>query len=207
MVNCIVIDDEQNIVDLICDILDMIKVKVIAKGYNGKDAVELYKKHTPDIVFTDLSMPDYDGLYAVENIKDENPNAKIIVVTGNSYEENKYFFDILKIPIVTKPFDINTLNQTVKGIALEDTTPSLPFEIKYKFKEDYDSYTCVVNYEQYRNFKKLPIIEECEIVKNNHNEIKLKENEMESALNLALKKDISHIRKLSKTVVKGGKRY
>lgn len=207
MVNCIVIDDERDIVDLICEFLDIIKVDVMAKGNNGKDAVELYKKHTPDIVFTDLSMPDYDGLYAIENIKDENLNAKIIVVTGNPYDENKYFFDLLRIPIISKPFDMNILKQVVEEISSTDTAPTMPFEIKYKFKEDHDFYTCVVNYEQYRNFKKLPIIHECEIVKNNEKNIKLKKEEMEKALNLAVKNDSSHIRKLSKISTDGGMRY
>lgn len=200
MINCIVIDDDQDIVDLMCEFLDIIKVDVIAKGNDGKDAVELYKKHTPDIVFTDMSMPNYDGLYAIENIKDENQNAKIIAVTANPVEKNKYFFDLLRIPIIHKPFNMNMLKQVLEKISSTDTESIMPFEIKYKFKEDHNFYTCVVNYEQYRNFKKLPIICECEIVENNQKNIKLKKEEIEKALNLAVKKDTSHIRKLSKIV-------
>jgi len=40
----------------------------------------------------------------------------------------------------------------------------MPFKIRYKFKEDKIFYSCIVLHEQYENFKKLPIIEECEIV-------------------------------------------
>lgn len=50
MVNCIVIDDNQNILDLFCDFLDLLKIDVLATGINGKEAAELYEEHTPDIV-------------------------------------------------------------------------------------------------------------------------------------------------------------
>ena len=49
MVNSIVIDDDQNILDMFCDFLDMLKIDVLATGSNGMEAVELYEKHSPDI--------------------------------------------------------------------------------------------------------------------------------------------------------------
>jgi len=202
MVNCIVIDDEQDIIDLFSDFLDIIKVDVLAKGNNGKDAIELYEKHNPDIVFTDLAMPDYDGRYAVENIKDRNPNAKIIVVTGNPNEDDMYLFELLKIPVISKPFDMSVLSQAITEVSLVENIVPEAFEIKYKFKDDYDFYSCKVNYEQYRNFKKLAIIQECEIVKNQNQSIKLQEKEMQEALDLAVQNDTSHIRKLSEIVTK-----
>jgi len=203
MVNCIVIDDDQDILDMFCDILEIIKVDVLAKGKNGKEAVELYEKHSPDIVFTDLSMPDYDGLYAVENIKDKNLNVKIIVVTGNSNEHDLHLFELLKIPVISKPFDMDVLNQIITDVSLREDSLSASFEIKYKFKEDYDIYSCTVNYEQYRNFKKLPIIQECEIINSNNKNIKSHQNEMQKALDLAVQNDTSHIRKLSEIVTDG----
>ncbi|MGY5151597.1 MAG: response regulator [Candidatus Nitrosopumilus sp. bin_6a] len=165
MTNCIVIEDDENIIELICDILEIIKIDVLAKGNNGKEAIELYEKHKPDLVFTDLSMPGFDGLYAIENIKAKNPNARIIVITGNPNEDDKYILDLLEIPIIIKPFGINVLKQTIKQISSTRTLPTNPLEIKYKFVDKYDYYTCIVNYEQYMNFRKLPIIQECEIIK------------------------------------------
>ena len=199
MVNSIVIDDDQNILDMFCDFLDMLKIDVLATGSNGMEAVELYEKHSPDIVFTDLAMPDYDGLYAVENIKDKNPNAKIIVVTANSDNKNRYFFESLKIPIIAKPFELNILKKTIENISLKDNMMPSSFEIKYKFKDDYDYYSCKVNYEQYRNFKKLAIIQECNIVKSTSKNHK-SQTEMKKALDLAVQNDTSHIRKLSEII-------
>lgn len=144
-------------------------------------------------------MPDYDGLYAVENIKDKNPDAKIIVVTANSDDCKMHLFKILNIPVISKPFGMSVLTQAIADISKTGNSIPVSFEIKYKFKDDYDYYSCKVNYEQYRNFKKLDIIEECEIVNNNNKNIQ-SEQEMQKALDLAAQNDTSNIRKLSEIV-------
>jgi two-component system chemotaxis response regulator CheY len=201
MVNCIVVDDNPDIVNMFCDFLDMLKVNVLDTGINGLDAIKLYEKYSPDIVFIDLAMPDYDGLYAVENIKDKNQNAKIIVVTANSNDYDLHLFEVLNIPVISKPFDMKTIKETIENISLTDNIMPASFDIKYKFKEDYDHYSCKVNYEQYRNFKKLEIIEECRIIKGNIKNNK-SQKEMQQALDLAVQKDTSHIRKLSEIMEK-----
>lgn len=69
MVSCIVIDDNQDIVDVFCDLLKISGIQVIATGNDGMQAVELYEKHHPDVIFVDLLMPKYDGFYAIKKNK------------------------------------------------------------------------------------------------------------------------------------------
>ena len=76
----------------------------------------------------------------------------------------------------------------------------MPFQIKYKFKDDEQFFECAVTYEQYRKFRKLPIVVECEVIKEDSENIENYKDEMQEALNLAAKNDTSHIRKLSKVV-------
>lgn len=199
MVSCIVIDDDQDIVDVFCELLNIIKVNVLSTGNNGKEAVALYEKHSPDIVFTDLEMPKYDGIYVIENIKDKNPNAKIIAVTGNI--TNSGTLNSLKIPTIVKPFDGDVIKKIIKGIFTTDNDLPARLEIQYKFKEEENIYSCITTYQQYRNLKKLPIIEICQIIdskeKNNESNV----IEMEKALDMAFKNDRSHIRDLSEIVI------
>ena len=199
MVSCVVIDDNQDIVDLFCDLLDMINVDVLATGNDGKDAVELYEKHSPDIVFTDLQMPEYDGFYAVENIKDKNPAAKIIAVTGNPDAKDSPLLNSLSIPVVNKPFDVSAIKQSMNDVFLAGDDSAMPFEIQYKFKDDYNTYSCVATFEQYMNLKKLPIIEECKIT-NNPQTAESPSKEMQKALDLASENDTAYIRKISEVV-------
>jgi two-component system chemotaxis response regulator CheY len=73
----------------------------------------------------------------------------------------------------------------------------MAFKIQYKFQDDAESYYCIVSYEQYRNFCALPIIQECKIIKENQTTTKKNLDEIQYALDMAYKKDTSHIHKLS----------
>ncbi len=76
----------------------------------------------------------------------------------------------------------------------------MSFKILYKFLGENDHHTCQLTYEQYENFRKLPIIRECMIVKRNQKDLEDYKEEMQDALNLAAKNDISHIQKLSQII-------
>ncbi len=113
----IVVDDSKMIVQVLCDYLAMINVDVLGRGHNGKDAVELYKKHRPDIVFLDIMMPDYDGYYALENIKKIDINAKVVVVTSDLRQKDSEELERLKpTKIIFKPFAIDTIKEIVEKI-------------------------------------------------------------------------------------------
>jgi len=68
-IRAVVIDDDQDTLDLFCDLLATHDIHVVGKGYNGKEAVFLFQKLKPDVVFLDVSMPVYDGLYALEKLE------------------------------------------------------------------------------------------------------------------------------------------
>jgi two-component system chemotaxis response regulator CheY len=199
MVNCILVDDDQDIVDVFSELLRTIDVEILATGNDGKDAVELYKKHKPDLVLSDLQMPRYDGYYTVENIKDLDPKAKFVIITGDLNVRNSPLLNLLNIPIIHKPFDIHQIKQTLADISLQDNELPESFKIQYKFKKDVNLYTCSVNYQQYRNFKFLPVIEECQILFTQTNP-ELVSHEMQDALDLAIENDVSQIRNLSEIV-------
>lgn len=200
MVSCIVVDDDKNIVDLFCELLGIINVDVLAKGYDGQSAVKLYEEHKPDIVFTDYQMPEYDGLYAVENIKDKNPDAKIIMVTGGVDTVQYAILDSLNVPVIIKPFDIQKIKQTITNGFLDNDVKESLFEIQYTFKEDIFVYSCVVTFEQYRNLKVLPIIDECKIIRIGQNSLDSYAEKMQKALDLARTNDKTHILELSEIV-------
>ena len=104
--------------------------------------------------------------------------------TGETLQPNK---------IILKPIDVNTLVE----IILEETNTTMPFKIQYSFKDDPKSYTCVMTHDQYKNLKELPILQECKILKNDEENIEAYKQEMQKALDLAAKNDLTHIQKLS----------
>ena len=110
----IVIDDDSRTVRIFSELLEELGVKVLGKGYNGKDAVTLYKEYTPDIVFLDVMMPDGNGFYAIRKIQQINTDSKIIAVTADT---RSYIREKLKKQNITsimyKPFDVKSIMQII----------------------------------------------------------------------------------------------
>jgi DNA-binding NarL/FixJ family response regulator len=118
LVKVIIIDDDKDTVDVLGEYLELIGIQVVGKGHNGKDAVDLYIQHTPDIVFVDLMMPEYDGFYALENIRSIDPGSKIIVVTADIRADTSYKLDELKpTEVFMKPYDLDKLSKFLKSLS------------------------------------------------------------------------------------------
>jgi len=68
----------QGIVGLVADQSDM---SVVAEASNGREAIQQFRAHRPDITLMDLQMPEMNGLDALVAIRNEFPEARIVVLT------------------------------------------------------------------------------------------------------------------------------
>lgn len=117
MITCIVIDDDKNITKVFSEFLELIGIDVLAQGHTGDDAVSLYIKHRPEIVFTDIMMPDTDGFYGIEKIKEFDPDAKIVAVTADISSETEQRLNKMNITaVIYKPFN----RDEIKRVLMEE---------------------------------------------------------------------------------------
>ena len=56
-------------------------MKLVAEASNGKEAVEKFRSHRPDVTLMDIQMPGVNGIEAITQIQSECPDARIIVLT------------------------------------------------------------------------------------------------------------------------------
>jgi DNA-binding NarL/FixJ family response regulator len=56
-------------------------MEMVAEASNGREAVEMFRKHQPDVTLMDLQMPEMGGIDAISAIRAEFPEARIIVLT------------------------------------------------------------------------------------------------------------------------------
>lgn len=59
-------------------------MKLVAEASNGKEAIDAFRSHQPDVTLMDLQMPEVDGLEAIDAIRVEFPEARIIILTTYS---------------------------------------------------------------------------------------------------------------------------
>jgi DNA-binding NarL/FixJ family response regulator/tRNA A-37 threonylcarbamoyl transferase component Bud32 len=69
-------------------------IAVVGEASDGQEAIEQVQKHQPDVLMLDLNMPNVSGLQALPEVKRENPNIKVLVLTGR--DETPYIMRALR---------------------------------------------------------------------------------------------------------------
>lgn len=96
IIRIVIADDDAIVAASLKTILSTAQdIDVVAVGYDGTDAVELYQKYHPDILLTDIQMKNMSGLEATTAIMSENSDAKVILLT--TFLDDEYVREALKV--------------------------------------------------------------------------------------------------------------
>jgi NarL family two-component system response regulator LiaR len=92
----VLIADDHTVVrgGLIALLEDVEGIEVVAEAADGQEATLKARAVKPDVILMDLAMPRKTGIEAIEEIKHENPNARIVVLT--SYSDDDKVFAAIK---------------------------------------------------------------------------------------------------------------
>jgi DNA-binding LytR/AlgR family response regulator len=100
------------------------ELRIVAEARNGREAVELFDTHEPDIVFLDVHMPGQNGIEAARSM-----TGRTLIVFVTAYEQYAVqAFERGAIDYLVKPFDEARLAQTVQRLQqrLQAPPPSAP---------------------------------------------------------------------------------
>ncbi len=116
----LIVDDSAFMVKNLERVVKILDGEVAGTAGNGQEAIEKYKATQPDIVTMDITMPDMDGIQAVEGIMKVNSNAVIIMVSALGHQ------DMVKEAIVkgakyfiVKPFKIPDACNIIRNFLLK----------------------------------------------------------------------------------------
>ena len=114
----LIVEDEFGLQEIFKDILVMEGYDVRA-AVDGVEGLEEYKNFVPDLIFTDVVMPNMSGLELVSNIREINPSVKVIYVSGffgikRLKQELDKEISIYDYPILAKPFKTSEMLELVK---------------------------------------------------------------------------------------------
>ena len=91
LIKVLIADDHsvvrEGLVSLITRKADM---TVVGEAGNGREAVDFWREHHPDVTLLDLRMPELDGVGAIKEIRSGDEKARIIVLTTFDGDEDIY---------------------------------------------------------------------------------------------------------------------
>ena len=116
MYKVLIVDDEDTIVRGLIKIMPWEKYdcEVVGAAENGEEAIKMIRKIKPDILFTDISMPQVDGLNMIEAIRKEFPNMQISILSGYSeFDYAKRAISLGVVRYILKPSTYDELEESL----------------------------------------------------------------------------------------------
>ncbi|WP_455949987.1 response regulator transcription factor [Eubacterium sp.] len=119
MYKVIIVDDEPIIVEGLQKGIEWEKwnCEIVGTGSSGMEGLELVKKLEPDILISDISMANMDGLAMVAAIKSEHPNVEVCLLTG--FRNFEYAQQAIKLGVtrfLLKPSKIDELEEAINAM-------------------------------------------------------------------------------------------
>lgn len=133
-------EDEDGIRKKISDSLRYY-VKDVIEAQNGQIALKLYRELRPDIVITDIKMPKKDGIELVKEIRKDDKQTPIVMITAHRDEE--YLLSVVSLHLeqyIVKPINLKDLkNSLQKCLDVISKNHSVSEDLPYDYSYDFDT--------------------------------------------------------------------
>jgi CheY-like chemotaxis protein len=122
MTKILVIDDDAIVRETIIQILEDGGYEVVS-AEDGKRGLASFRGEKPDLVITDIIMPEKEGIQTITEIRHDRPDAKVIAISGGGRIGNTDFLKIAQklgaSDVIAKPFDpddfLNRVSRCLNG--------------------------------------------------------------------------------------------
>lgn len=117
MANILIVDDSRTSRKILRGVLEGDGHVVVDEAKNGQEGYDMYVKYKPDLVTMDITMPVMTGVEALKKIKEEFPEAKVIMVSAAGQKHN--MLEAVQngaSEFIAKPFDANEIVKVIKSV-------------------------------------------------------------------------------------------
>ncbi|MFE5319591.1 response regulator [Paenibacillus sp. NPDC056579] len=111
----LIVDDAAFMRMMIRDILSKNGYEVVGEANDGAQAIEKFKELRPDLITMDITMPEMDGIAALKEIKQIDPNAKVIMCSAMG--QQAMVIDAIQAgakDFIVKPFQADRVIEAIK---------------------------------------------------------------------------------------------
>ena len=112
-----VVDDEEQIAEILSDLLREAQFDV-ETFHDGRSALMRAGDCLPDILVSDISMPEMDGIALAEALRERNPNCRVILISGNpKWKTHTHLQGVESngFVLLPKPFPLNKLLSLIES--------------------------------------------------------------------------------------------
>jgi len=117
MARILIIDDDSKVRGTYLRILEHAGYEVVVAA-DGKEGIKTFREEPPDLVITDIVMPEKEGLETIMELKRDFPDVKIIAISGGAFLEPKDYLEMAKLfgamCTLAKPIEREELLETVQ---------------------------------------------------------------------------------------------
>jgi len=114
----LVVDDEETVCNVVCEIMETLDF-VSHRAYSAADALSFLEKNTPDLILTDVMMPDIDGLTLIYKIRSASRSRQVPIVVISAIATTADREAALKAgasAFLAKPFSSRELKEVLRPL-------------------------------------------------------------------------------------------
>ncbi|MBU0692912.1 response regulator [bacterium] len=116
---CLLVDDDETMLTMLSQCVEALGFEPVV-AHDGDEGFSAFREVHPNLVVSDIHMPNRNGLLLLNDIKSANPNVPVILITGWLHYRAAINMETAKPDaFMEKPFSIGHLQKTIEGLRVE----------------------------------------------------------------------------------------
>jgi len=116
---CLLVDDDESMLAMLSQCVEALGFEPVL-AHDGDEGFTIFREVHPDLVVSDIHMPNRNGLLLLHDIKLSNPNVPVILITGWLHYRAALNMETAQPDaFMEKPFSLERLQETIEGLRKE----------------------------------------------------------------------------------------